>query len=97
MSLLTKEIELRLPALYSQEDNPDPSAIVRFYDTLGDWSWYATEFDGTSLFFGVVLGFERELGYFSLAEFEQVNRDAGYDRIRRDPNFKPTRVSVIMR
>lgn len=97
MVLLTKEVESKLPALYSQEQNPDPLALVRFFDTFGDWSWYATEYDGKDLFFGVVIGFERELGYFSLSEFEQVNRDAGCERIKRDPDFKPTKLSAIHR
>lgn len=97
MTLLTQEVKEQLGALYSQEHDPDPVAVVRFYDTLGDWSWYATEFDGETLFFGVVLGFERELGYFSLAEFEQVNRDAGFDRIKRDADFQPTKLSEIHR
>jgi hypothetical protein len=97
MVLLTKDVESKLPALYSQEHNPEPMALVRFYDSLGDWSWYASEYDGKDLFFGLVLGFERELGYFSLSEFEQVNRDAGYERIKRDPDFKPTKLSEIDR
>ncbi len=97
MPLVTKEIRQQLPALYSQEGNPDPLAVVRFYDQLGDWNWYATEFDGSHLFFGVVLGFERELGYFSLLELERANREAGFDRIIRDLYFAPTRVSQIHR
>jgi hypothetical protein len=97
MKLLTKEIQEQLPTLYSQEHNPDPIALVRFFDSRGDWSWYATEFDGENLFFGVVLGFEREIGYFSLAEFEQVNRDAGYERIQRDADYKPKRIREIQR
>jgi hypothetical protein len=95
MTLITEEVQKQLPALYSLEHDPDPLARVRFYDALGDWSWYATEFDGENLFFGVVLGFERELGYFSLAEFEEVNKSAGFERIRRDPSFTPTPVSKV--
>jgi len=97
MALLTKDIKEQLAPLYFQENNPDPVAVVRFFDSLGNWSWYATEFDGSDLFFGVVLGFERELGYFSLAEFEQVNCDAGYERIKRDSDFEPIKVSQIQR
>jgi hypothetical protein len=97
MTLLNSDIKEKLGALYSQEHNPDPAAVVRFFDSLGDWSWYATEFDGEDTFFGVVLGFERELGYFSLSEFEQVNRDAGFERIKRDPDFKPMKLSEIQR
>jgi hypothetical protein len=97
MPLLTTEIKEKLPPLYSQENTADPLALVRFYDTLGDWSWYVIEFDGENLFFGLVFGFESELGYFSLAEFEQLNREAGFARIERDEAFEPTPISAIQR
>jgi Protein of unknown function (DUF2958) len=94
MALLTQEIKEKLPALYSQEGQ-ELVAVVRFYDSLSDWSWYGVEFDGKQLFFGLVIGFERELGYFSLAEFEEVNREAGFERICRDLEFGPRRISDI--
>jgi len=97
MALLTEEIKKSLPALYSQEENKAPLARARFIDSLGDWSWYAIEFDGDNLFFGLVLGFERELGYFTLSEFEEVNQKAGFDRIQLDPDFTPVSVHEIQR
>lgn len=97
MCLLTKDVERLLQPLQSQEHNPDPIAVVRFFDTLGDWSWYATEYDGKDTFFGLVFGFECELGYFSLSEFQQLNSEAGFERIKRDPTFKPVRISDIQR
>ena len=53
MALLTKKLQRKLPPLYSQENNPSPLAKVKFIDTLGDWSWYAVEFDGDNTFFGL--------------------------------------------
>lgn len=97
MTLLAKDIQSILPPLYSQNRNADPLVFVRFFDCLGDWSWYAAEFDGTNLFFGVVLGLEREVGYFSLTEFEEVNRSAGFERIKHDPDFEPAPISEIRR
>lgn len=95
MALLTKKLQDKLPPLYSQENNPSPLAKVKFIDTLGNWSWYAVEFDGDNTFFGLVIGFERELGYFSLAEFEEVNSNAGFDRIQIDSDFEPTSIHDI--
>ena len=95
MKLLTKKLLENFPPLYSQEEVSDPVAIARFYDTLGNWSWYAIEFDGKNLFFGLVIGFERELGYFSLAELEQINEAAGFNRIERDSSFSPVPISKI--
>ena len=73
MKLLTKEIEKKIPALYSQEDKGDDAEIfVKFFGGAS-WSWYATEYDPeTRTFFGLVDGHEMELGYFSLDELESV-------------------------
>jgi hypothetical protein len=70
--LLTKEIEKRIPKLYSQENAKDPQVAVKFFSPYSNWTWYATEGerteDGDFRFFGLVDGFEKELGYFSLNE-----------------------------
>lgn len=76
MKLLTKEIEKKLPALYSQEKVENPKIIVKFFHPLSSWTWYVTEGDrqgdGDFLFFGLVHGFEKELGYFTLKQLEEV-------------------------
>ncbi len=46
------------------------------------------------LFFGYVVGFEPELGYFTLSELEDV-RGALRLPIERDRSFKPCRLSQI--
>ena len=76
MKLLTKEIEGKLPRLHSQEEVDNPKIIVKFFHPFSNWSWYIIEGeidpDGDMLFFGMVDGFERELGYFSLKELEEI-------------------------
>ncbi|MBA7542332.1 hypothetical protein ES705_34653 [subsurface metagenome] len=76
MKLLTKEIEGKLPKLYSQEAISNPKIIVKFFHPLSDWTWFVTEGDkqgnGDWLFFGLVDGFEKELGYFTLKQLEEV-------------------------
>ncbi|YAF99184.1 MAG: DUF2958 domain-containing protein (plasmid) [Nodularia sp. CChRGM 3473] len=64
MNLLPTEIRSQLPDLYSQENIPDPIAYVKFFNPVSNWIWYVTEFDGEDTFFGLVQGFEEELGYF---------------------------------
>jgi len=67
MRLLTKEIANRLPKLYSTESIPigEKVAVVKFFDPTGSWTWYGIEFDPKErLFFGLVIGHEKELGYF---------------------------------
>ena len=96
MKLLTKEILKRLPALYSQENNPDPIVQVKFFDPCGSWTWYATEFDGKDIFFGLVDGFEKELGNFSLSELQSYKGRFGLG-IERDLYFTPKPLSEIMK
>ena len=90
MELLPKEIERMLPPLYSQEEKGDEAvAQVKFFTPWTSWTWYASEYDpGQRLFFGVVVGHVRELGYFSLDEMEKIEGPAGL-RIERDLHWAP--------
>jgi len=90
MKLLTKEIEKTIPALYNQESKGmDAIVYVKFFTPFSSWTWYATEYDPKEqIFFGYVIGFEREFGYFSLDELESVEGPFG-PAIERDLYFKP--------
>ena len=108
IKLLTKELEKTLPALYSQEANPDPMVMAKFFTPDAGWTWYAIEgspvdadgyFDTDKekvdfLFFGLVSGIEVELGYFSLSELTSVRGPFGLP-IERDLYFEPTRLSEV--
>lgn len=94
MKLLTKENRSKLPALGSQENVEDPVVQVKFFTPDSSWTWYATEFDGKDMFFGLVDGFEPELGYFSLSELESVRGPMGL-AIERDMHFKPKPLSEV--
>ena len=72
--LLPKKVLELLPPLGSTEGQKDPKAVVKFFTPDSSWTWFATEFDGTDQFFGLVDGFERELGYFSLKELLECSR-----------------------
>lgn len=56
--------------------------------------WYGVEFYGDDLFFVLVVGFERELGYFRLSELLQNRGKRGLP-IERDLYFTPTPVSQL--
>lgn len=92
MKLLTKEIINKLPSIGSQ-DGKDPSeipVIIKFFTPWTNWTWYVTEGekrDDDYLFFGLVNGFESELGYFSLKELESVRGPFGL-KIERDMYFE---------
>lgn len=69
MNILTSELLRKFNALGSQENNPDPMVVVKYF--YGSWTWFATEFDPESrTFFGYVVWQESEWGYFSLDELE---------------------------
>ena len=41
--LLTKELREKIPPLYSQENNPDPLVICKFFTPDSNWTWYVIE------------------------------------------------------
>ena len=91
MKLLPKSLEAKLPPLYSQDGLGDEAIIhVKFFTPDSHWTWYATEYDPiTKVFFGLVHGFERELGYFRLDDLEKARGPLGLP-IERDIYFEPT-------
>jgi len=101
MQLLTKELREKIPALYSQENEIDPMVYIKFFDPVGSWTWYVTEGEQKEddfLFFGFVIGFEAELGYFTLNELETAkNKVSGIQAmpIERDLYFTPCRLSEV--
>jgi hypothetical protein len=97
MMLLTKAIRASLPPLGGTADEGlEAFARVKFFTPDAGWTWYASEFDGTDLFFGLAVGFEPELGYFSLAELSQVHGKLGLP-VERDQWFTPTPLRVLLR
>lgn len=94
MKLLTKELRKQLPQLYATEKEEDKLLICKFFTPDANWTWFAAEFDQEDTFFGLVIGFEREWGYFSLSELEQVRGPLGLP-IERDLYFQPTRASAL--
>jgi hypothetical protein len=102
----------KLPALYSQEQEQDPTVIGKFFDPVGSWTGYAYEgspvdedgyYDTDKpkvdyLFFGLVVGHETEIGYFSLNELKAAKEGLRGMRalpIERDVYFKPSKLSEV--
>ena len=96
MKLVTKELEAKLPPLYSQDGKGDEAlALVKFFTPDASWTWYATEYDPKErVFFGLVDGFEKELGYFSLDELESIKGVLGLG-IERDLWFEPVPLKAL--
>ena len=95
MKLLTKQIRRKLPPLYAQDGKGGQAVVyVKYFTPWTNWTWYATEFDGDDTFFGLVDGLEKELGYFSLNELEEINGPGGL-KIERDLYWNPRTLKEI--
>lgn len=97
MELLTAELRKSLPALYSQEHTETVIAHIRLFTPDANWTWYVTEGseqEDDFIFFGYVIGFEKEWGYFSLSELRAARGPLGLP-IERDLYFQPTACSKI--
>lgn len=99
MKLLTKEILKKLPPLYTNESKKpeDVPVVVKFFTPWANWTWYATEGevqeDGDVMFFGLVDGLCKELGYFTLNQLKEVKGPFGL-KVERDRGFSKTLAEV---
>ena len=95
MKLLTATLIRRFQQVGRQEEKRDPIILAKFFTPDAQWSWYATEFDeDEQMFFGFVVGLEKELGYFSLAELQQIRGVLGLP-VERDLYFDECLLSKI--
>ena len=104
MKLLPKELRYKLPALYSQDGKGGKAVVyVKYFTPSSSWTWLVLEggpikdSDNNEIdfqFFGLVDGFEKELGYFNLSELESIKGPMGLP-IERDLYFKPKTLDEI--
>ena len=95
-NLIPKELieEMNIPKLYETEEQKDPIAHIKLF--IDGWTWYIIEIDKSdyNTCYGLVDGFEQELGYFSLSELESISDSYGL-KAELDSSFKATRLSKI--
>lgn len=88
--LLNEALRSGLPHLREQEGSADPTVYAKFFFPASGWTWFVTEGEAQAddfLFFGYVIGFESEWGYFTLRELEEV--EVSGLRVERDLYFEP--------
>ena len=101
MKLLTEEMKKKLPPLYSFENTPlqQTPIFCKFFTPDSSWTWFVTEGeqqeDGDWLLFGLVDGFDKELGYFSLDELESITGPLRLP-IERDLWFEKKHLADVM-
>lgn len=95
--LLDNVLRELMPPLYANEAlGLAAFALIKFFTPDANWTWYASEFDGEDTFFGLVSGFEVELGYFALSELDEVRGPLGFP-IERDIDYKPKTLAELMK
>lgn len=93
--LMPSELVARMPKLYATEEAKDPTVYVKLFTPDSNYAFYLTEYDADQrLGFGLVDGHERELGYISLAELEEIRGPLGL-KIERDLSWKPKPLSEV--
>jgi hypothetical protein len=90
MKLITKALAKKVPALYAQDGKgTEATAYIKLFTPDANWTWFITEMDPeTGDCFGLVVGMERELGYFNLNEIAKIRGRFGLP-VERDRWFDP--------
>ena len=99
MKLFTKEIIKKIPEIGAQADLGLEKLMLfcKLFTPWTNWEWYIAEANfETGEAFGLVCGFENELGYFDLNELIEIKGLAGL-RIERDLSFQPCYYHEVMR
>ena len=98
MDLLPNAIRRLLPPLRSLESKgADAVAHLKLFTPDSGWTWWITEGapEGDDfMFFGLVEGLEKELGYFSLSELQSVRGPLGLG-VERDLYWQPKTLRQI--
>jgi hypothetical protein len=88
--------DIEIPALYETEGQRDEAkALIKLFTPDSNWTWYIIEIDtDKDLCYGLAVGFEAELGYFTLSEIREARGALGLQP-ERDLNFEPTTVREL--
>ena len=97
--LMTKELADTIPPLYANDGADAPDAVVvrvKLFSPYNGWRWYITEREPeTGTCFGLVEGFEVELGYFDLTELAEVTVFGSVPAVERDLYWEPQTLGEI--
>jgi hypothetical protein len=96
MKLLTKEISDKLQEQFSKGSDFEQMVVAKFFDPCGSWAWYVMNQNpkDPDYLWGIVKGFEVEMGSFSLSELQTFKGRFGLG-IERDLYFTPIPASEI--
>ena len=97
--LMTRTLAARIPALGANDNVADPGDLLvpaKLFSPYTGWRWYITEWDArTGRCFGLVQGFETELGSFDLTELSEATVLGAVPAVERDLYWNPKTVGEI--
>ena len=94
MKLMTKQLQKTIPKPFENENSSIKDRVIyaHYFAPLVNFDWFVYEYDAEE---GIFFGFANlnnpdcaELGYFTLQEFEEINKEHGFQLIERDMYFK---------
>ena len=90
VKLLTKKILTEATSQYKQGSDMNQLIVAKFFDCQGSFTWYLMNIDpeDKDYCWGIVDGYEVEVGSFSIKELESLIGLFG-PRIERDKYWKP--------
>ena len=97
MILLTKKIREKLIKNHQEQDGTKTfKAEVKLFNPCGVGTWYLSELNpDTNVAFGLCELHEKELGYVSIDELEEIELPF-FLKIERDLYYQPTHFSDLM-
>jgi len=96
MKLMTKEIEKKAKAQFVLGSDFSQNVVAKFFDPCGSWTWYLMNQDpgDPDYLWGIVKGYEVEIGSFSLNELMAYRGRLGLG-IERDLYFNPIKAAEL--
>ena len=95
MLLLTKALLKKIPSTDQAYRTKDPMVWVKFFYPDFSWTWYLCGYDPENdIAYGLVDGWEIEIGDFSVQELRQTKGKLGCS-IERDLHFEPRLMSQL--
>ena len=97
--LMSRTLAARIPALGAHDETADLDDVLvpaKLFSPYTGWRWYIAEWDArTGRCFGLVQGFENELGTFDLTELAEATVLGGVPAVERDLYWNPKTLGEI--
>lgn len=96
MELLPQSLE-EMPQIYETDGSSLHEKIlyVKYFLQGTGWTWFGAEWDREDGFFGLVVGLEKEWGYFYLDQLKTLRVAPLYLPIERDLYFTPKKANEL--